>query len=332
MKKTNLKTKEKYSKGITLVALIVTIIVLLILVGVTIITLTGDNGLLTKSKSAVDKYSDGEIEEQIKLAYLEYEMTRLSNTNLDAASYMKQSLEKIYGKNTVNISKEDGVFHVEITVSNSSKKYYLDNGEAGIYKDLEYYGVQIGDYIDYDCFTGVKSDELYYKSLSSLNGDSDQEFQVTETDKTRKWKVLGIDATGKLLITTADPIQTKVGSTYTLKGRAGYINGPDELNEISKIYGHGKGSIGARSIKVEDVNKITGQHLNDVYTKFTYTKNAEDGYIYLNNTENSGQTTFFYFENNNPKGEWKELESGKTSPEIENTYYNNNKIIEAYKI
>ena len=38
-----MKTKFKNAKGITLIALVITIIVLLILAGVTIATLTGDN-------------------------------------------------------------------------------------------------------------------------------------------------------------------------------------------------------------------------------------------------------------------------------------------------
>ena len=40
---------QKNSKGITLIALVITIIVLLILAGVTIATLTGDNGILTQA-------------------------------------------------------------------------------------------------------------------------------------------------------------------------------------------------------------------------------------------------------------------------------------------
>lgn len=45
-------TKEKIrfnEKGITLIALVITIIVLLILAGVTIATLTGDNRIINKS-------------------------------------------------------------------------------------------------------------------------------------------------------------------------------------------------------------------------------------------------------------------------------------------
>ena len=44
--------KVKTSKGITLIALVITIIVLLILAGVSIAMLTGDNGILTKSTEA----------------------------------------------------------------------------------------------------------------------------------------------------------------------------------------------------------------------------------------------------------------------------------------
>ena len=42
----------KRENGITLIALVITIIVLLILAGVTIITLTGDNGILQKAGDA----------------------------------------------------------------------------------------------------------------------------------------------------------------------------------------------------------------------------------------------------------------------------------------
>lgn len=40
------------SKGITLIALVITIIVLLILAGITIATLTGDNGIIGKAINA----------------------------------------------------------------------------------------------------------------------------------------------------------------------------------------------------------------------------------------------------------------------------------------
>ena len=49
------KQNEKKSKGITLISLVVTIIVLLILAGVSIAMLTGDNGIITQAQRAKDE-------------------------------------------------------------------------------------------------------------------------------------------------------------------------------------------------------------------------------------------------------------------------------------
>lgn len=56
----------KEAKGITLIALVITIIVLLILAGVTIATLTGENGILTNSKQAKIMTKLGEIKETLR--------------------------------------------------------------------------------------------------------------------------------------------------------------------------------------------------------------------------------------------------------------------------
>ena len=59
---------SKTNNGITLIALVITIIVLLILAGVTIATLMGDNGILTKATEARDKTKITEEQEKVKLA------------------------------------------------------------------------------------------------------------------------------------------------------------------------------------------------------------------------------------------------------------------------
>ena len=46
------KKEQKNQNGITLIALVITIIVLLILAGISIATLTGPNGLLTRANEA----------------------------------------------------------------------------------------------------------------------------------------------------------------------------------------------------------------------------------------------------------------------------------------
>ncbi len=65
-----IKNRKTNNKGITLIALVITIIVLLILAGVAIATLTGDNGVLTKAASSKEKTDKASAEEAVKLEYL----------------------------------------------------------------------------------------------------------------------------------------------------------------------------------------------------------------------------------------------------------------------
>ena len=55
------------NKGITLIALVITIIILLILAGVAISSLTGENGLLKKIQKASEENSEGTAKEKLEL-------------------------------------------------------------------------------------------------------------------------------------------------------------------------------------------------------------------------------------------------------------------------
>ena len=57
----------KKQKGITLIALVITIIVLLILAGVSIAMLTGQNGILTQASNSKDKTTAAEIAERVNV-------------------------------------------------------------------------------------------------------------------------------------------------------------------------------------------------------------------------------------------------------------------------
>lgn len=58
----------KNNKGITLIALVITIIVLLILAGVSIAMLTGNNGILTQANSAKDNTEKAEVVDRVNMA------------------------------------------------------------------------------------------------------------------------------------------------------------------------------------------------------------------------------------------------------------------------
>ena len=59
----------KSQKGITLVALVVTIVVLLILAGTSIAMLSGDNGIITNAQKSTYANTEGEVMDKIKMAF-----------------------------------------------------------------------------------------------------------------------------------------------------------------------------------------------------------------------------------------------------------------------
>lgn len=66
MKKSK-KQLIKNAKGITLVALVVTIVILLILAGVTITMTLGENGLFTRAQAARKEYEQSEVQEDLSM-------------------------------------------------------------------------------------------------------------------------------------------------------------------------------------------------------------------------------------------------------------------------
>ena len=73
-----MKTKEM--KGITLVALVVTIVVLLILAGVSINTVLGDDGIIEKAKEAAEATRRASAEEEMNRLVLEYQLAKNDET------------------------------------------------------------------------------------------------------------------------------------------------------------------------------------------------------------------------------------------------------------
>ena len=69
----------KRNKGITLIALVITIIVLLILAGVAIAMLSGENGILKKAAEAKTNTEEGQKKEEVALATAELETYFLTN-------------------------------------------------------------------------------------------------------------------------------------------------------------------------------------------------------------------------------------------------------------
>ena len=108
MREIKAKMKEKLTKkqrGITLIALVITIIVLLILAGVSIAMLTGENGILTQAQRAKNETETAQIQEQNILT--DYEVY-INNATLETATVGEIATEgnKKYSKNGTAIIPE----------------------------------------------------------------------------------------------------------------------------------------------------------------------------------------------------------------------------------
>ena len=97
----------KKQKGITLIALVITIIVLLILAGITITMVFGDNGILTRSKEAKEKHKMEEAREEVILILnakvTEYEADGYKLTLKELATTVDDQLEN---KNTTTFEED----------------------------------------------------------------------------------------------------------------------------------------------------------------------------------------------------------------------------------
>lgn len=137
MEKINIRRATE--KGITLIALVITIIVLLILAGVSIATLVGENGILTKANTAKIEQSHAAVVEAISLKYNEYQIEKNdSNTN---------SITSFFEYLGECIDSSSKVINVEKLVG---EKQSLGNGtdSTDVYKLIEDSNMYVLKYYD----------------------------------------------------------------------------------------------------------------------------------------------------------------------------------------
>lgn len=129
-----IKKVRKTNRGITLIALVITIIVLLILAGVTIATLTGDNGLLTKAGEAKNASERANIHEKVQLALNEWQITKYTNPTENFGDILRKQFtaegESVKGEN----------FPYSIVALSGNKEVYLSVSEEGSIGYLEQQG------------------------------------------------------------------------------------------------------------------------------------------------------------------------------------------------
>lgn len=104
----------KEQKGITLIALVITIIVLLILAGVSIAMLTGQNGILTQASSASEKTKLAEYVDKINLALNDAKIKCMTDSTAPTAATIKTYIETELGTTDYEVSVSSDTLSVNV--------------------------------------------------------------------------------------------------------------------------------------------------------------------------------------------------------------------------
>ena len=120
---------KRNSNGITLIALVVTIIILIILAGVSINLLFGENGVITKAKEGASAYDKAGVKEKLELEKVEAAMNSNMSLTLD------QYLNHIKAKNIITDGDIDRTSQISANIVVDGKYVFSlveDNGDIKI--------------------------------------------------------------------------------------------------------------------------------------------------------------------------------------------------------
>ena len=242
---------NKRKSGITLIALIVTIIVLLILAGVSISMIVGENGVVSKAQNAKRKSEETQAKEEIEMAigsaWTDYNESLVSDYTAQLSNYLNET-------NMRNKYLKDGSGTIEtISLENdgSGTISYKIKGTENVYNFA----------IDKDGnVTKIANNELnieigekvYYNEGTGYTSTVSNSFTLEDLD----WVYFGTNDFGQIQLISSNPTT----QSFTIpKGTDGYINGVSNLNNLcNDLYGNGAYALYARSLNVEDIAKLAG--------------------------------------------------------------------------
>ena len=169
------KQKNK-QRGITLIALIVTIIVLILLAGVSIAMIVGDNGIITQAQRADELTAQAQQKEAIELAVASVQAQgtlELDRTKLETA------LQSQLGDTEYDLTENgDGSFLLQV----AERSYYIDStGEVITQENM----IAIGSAEELKAFRDdVNSGNRYEGKYVYLTGN-------IILDSSEQWKPIG---------------------------------------------------------------------------------------------------------------------------------------------
>lgn len=298
----------KNAKGITLIALVVTIVILLILAGVSISMVTGENGVITQAQKAKEETKIAEEKEAVQIAYTGAMGEKYDSDSITASDIQKQL--------DANGTKATASGNIKVKFTKSGRIYKLngskisgpyDNTETGTKTLVEMYEQAIEDGCTNSDGSCTDEDHLHIEDYVNYTNPTSGTYTVTANTlaiasaqrydvslNQLHWRVMGIDSTtGGIRIMASQPLKKSNDDGTTLNsdpylwmyGAKAYTNSITELNNICKMYTTEYGT--ARSMTQDDVNELTGVTTTELIKKYNMDayyggKNYGDTYSYSN--------------------------------------------------
>ena len=278
-----MKVEKSKNRGITLIALVITIIVLLILAGVSIATLTGENGILTRAQDAKINTEIAEEKEAIGLAYngvmAENKGNGVSSGELEIELHNNGRTDAhATGENPITVTFDSGRSY---TVDNNGNIEISDGNEDNDGTTLVEMFIagercenpdncdneehlHVGDYLKYTPSNPTASTANMEDNPLKSQYTGVEDTQTYTVNSNTKWQVIGLSEDRQhVLLTTESPIQRDGADPYLkLGGAESYIYCKKVLDGICSIYANDDLAYEVRSMTMEDITNVLGITIN----------------------------------------------------------------------
>ena len=255
------------TKGITLIGLVITIIILLIVAGIAIGTLIGKDGILKRTKSSEEEYMQAQAKEKLELILYQLQMDKVTNQEYNNNDFIDDKFKNENMEINENIVIVDSF---EFEIDREKLKIIKENGK--IKPDINI----VKDGITNNDLTGGWNQFLYNSSDTYISYNNNCIFFISS----HKGNIVGMNSAKKINFTNIKSLYIEA-EIYTNLDRltnilyVGLCSTSDKnINNFDKVITETTKSTIAEMHKFYlDTSELSG----DYYLKIAVQHGGEDG-------------------------------------------------------
>ncbi len=326
-----MKTKE--IKGITLISLAVTIVVLLILAGISINTVIGDNGIIKKAQSSAELTKESEAKEIINRTIMEFYLTneyetledflntKVSEGRIDKVEKNADGTLKVW-KNDYSVTTENKTNSSNNNDNNMNKRIKISiTPYEGIYDSCEHEAITNVNVEPTDTTLEYSTDGINYSTtIPRIINAGTATINIRASKENYETKNVTViakieKAEGNLSLSeTSGTIEYPNSTTFTVSGNTGTLSVSSSNTNVAtvsisgstvtvKSVGTGSATITVKSAANTNYNEKTATYTVTV-KKPTFT--GYSGVGYYADTDGDGTPDGVIFEDfkNGGSGTW----------------------------